>query len=169
MALDVKSIDKWKSKQLGINSEKDIIIQLKFTSEFTEDKDPPNFLIFQSNDKDLSALTLKDYETDFGAMQWFLETRLTKVLLKNWANKPVVPVKRNEDGEKSKENKEKVPEVKITEKKNAAKEAGVDENKLKQLTAMGFTEQKSIDALLKCKGNLDSATEMLLTGKVPAA
>jgi hypothetical protein len=29
-----------------------------------------------------------DYETEFGIVQWFLETRLQNVLIKNWEHKP---------------------------------------------------------------------------------
>ncbi len=35
--------------------------------------------IFQSADSHLDEVTLKDYHTDFGVVQWFLETRIEKV------------------------------------------------------------------------------------------
>jgi hypothetical protein len=40
--------------------------------------------------------SLSDYETEFGLVQYFLETRLSNVLRKNWNKKPEKYRKKND-------------------------------------------------------------------------
>lgn len=87
-ALDTAFLNKYTAKQWGIVPKKPVVIQLKFEDTYTAASDIPGVFIFQSSDSRLSEPTLNDYETEFGVVQWFLETRLTEVLRSNWEKRP---------------------------------------------------------------------------------
>eukprot|EP00026_Physarum_polycephalum_P002388 Phypoly_transcript_02394.p1 GENE.Phypoly_transcript_02394~~Phypoly_transcript_02394.p1 ORF type:complete len:924 (+),score=160.91 Phypoly_transcript_02394:68-2773(+) len=87
-ALETDFLNKFTAKQWGIIPKKPVVVQLKFEEVYTAADDIPGIFIFQSGDSRLSEPSLNDYETEFGVVQWFLETRLTEVLRGSWEKRP---------------------------------------------------------------------------------
>lgn len=89
LSLDTSFLEKTTAKHWGVNNRKPVIIELKFDSHtYLRSAEPPAIFIFQSDDPKLSHPALSDYETEFGIVQWFLETRMNKILRANWNRRP---------------------------------------------------------------------------------
>eukprot|EP01102_Stenamoeba_stenopodia_P006169 TRINITY_DN1698_c0_g2_i1.p1 TRINITY_DN1698_c0_g2~~TRINITY_DN1698_c0_g2_i1.p1 ORF type:complete len:979 (-),score=356.91 TRINITY_DN1698_c0_g2_i1:1765-4701(-) len=168
MALDTSFLDKYVAKQWGVSKKKPIILQLKFDPNYLMSAEIPSLFLYQSSDDKLDTPTLTDYETEFGVIQWFLETRLTSVLRKNWFNKPkkylLDPVQ--DDGaanaavaagasSSSSASSSVTPQQPTIE---------VSKDDVNSLVNMGFTEQQARQALVQCSGDINKALEMLLGG-----
>ncbi len=50
-------------------------IQLKFDFNYLEASDIPTLFTFQTSDTALDQPSLKDYDTEFGALQWYVLSR----------------------------------------------------------------------------------------------
>jgi Holliday junction resolvasome RuvABC DNA-binding subunit len=125
----------------------------------------PSLFLYQSEDINLNASRLQDYETEFGVVQWFLETRLTSVLRKNWFNKPalyspssgatssLITATTTSSGTI----KEEAIEFEVDSK--------FKPEEIASLVNMGFTEVK-VKIALKKFGSVDKALDGLLSGDV---
>jgi len=171
MALDTSFLEKFTAKQWGVKPKKPVIIQLKFDSQYKQGEEIPSIFIFQSSDYKLNKAVLDDYETDFGVVQWFLETRLTKILRKNWDIrskffKPAMQV--NLGREVLKRSGSKTLEAQTNNNNN-----GKAENKvpvavlINEIKSMGFSEDQAKQALTLCNDNIEQALNYLLTGEAP--
>ena len=74
-SLDTSYLEKFTASKWGVKHTKPIIVQLKLDSDYTASANLPGILVFQSEDPHLNNPTLAEYETEFGIVQWFLETR----------------------------------------------------------------------------------------------
>eukprot|EP01006_Ploeotia_vitrea_P044869 TRINITY_DN66880_c5_g2_i1.p1 TRINITY_DN66880_c5_g2~~TRINITY_DN66880_c5_g2_i1.p1 ORF type:complete len:715 (+),score=56.34 TRINITY_DN66880_c5_g2_i1:36-2147(+) len=57
-----------------------IVVELRFSQEYTEASQPPAYTTALCRDTDLTVLVLRDVQTKYGTLQWFLEDRLGKIL-----------------------------------------------------------------------------------------
>jgi hypothetical protein len=143
MSLDTSFLERYAARQWGLTPKKPIVIQIKFDfdylwAESTGGSTPLPVFVFQSNDPKLNSATLNDYETDFGVVQFFLETRLNSVLRKNLCHKPERYRMRRAPSDLA-------PLLKRS--KSAA-----DATKLTQLVEMGF-ERAQVEKALKAFEN----------------
>jgi len=109
----------------------------------------PSLFVFQSDDPHLNNASLSDYETEFGVVQWFLETRITNILKKNWFNKPEKFFKKNPNS------------VQINETKS-----NISPHKIEELTKMGFEKEKAKLGLQNTGDDLQKAITLLVSGDV---
>jgi len=140
-SLETNFLEKYEAKIWGIIPKKKVVIQLKFDWDYIygQSDDIPTIFVFQSSDNNLSKPILEDVETEFGIVQWFIETRLTTILRKNWFEKP----KELNLLRRSSSN--------LPKRNNEQKKTEIDEKFLKEIMAMGFSKERSTIALEKNK------------------
>eukprot|EP01112_Ceratiomyxa_fruticulosa_P011464 TRINITY_DN3109_c0_g1_i1.p1 TRINITY_DN3109_c0_g1~~TRINITY_DN3109_c0_g1_i1.p1 ORF type:complete len:918 (-),score=250.47 TRINITY_DN3109_c0_g1_i1:134-2887(-) len=162
-SLDTSFLAKFTAKQWGIHPKKPIIIQLKFEWDYTKSEDIPAVFIFQSEDPHLNNPTLKDYETEFGVVEFFLSTRITDILRRNWAKRPVTVESGSSSSSSTTSSAPPLQHTKSLE--DITDSIVIDQKLVTELISLGFERQKAELALKRCTNDWESALNALLTNQ----
>ena len=181
MALDTSSFfEEYTASQLGIERTRQIIVQVEFTPEFLVKRAPPTFTLFMSHDCNLSVQQLDDIEVDFGIVEWFIHTRLTKCLDDCWKAFPdkavadLIPLTRPsmQPGKKTRDLQQLLRTVSQQAREEASQREDVvaeidpmDAN-INAIVGMGFTLSQAKAALTLTGNDVDQALDAIVTGKV---
>jgi hypothetical protein len=109
--------------------------------------------IYQTSDKDLSKPEIKDKKSQFGLLIWYLDNRISTTLAKCWASKSFQQKKQKKEVITTKETFNPLGFIFKSKPKKNYNET-IDEQKILNLTEMGFSYKVAYYALTEAKDDL---------------